>query len=102
MRPPTTFVANDLPRAQAIVRALRRAHSLLAEDPERATEVGERVFPAEQAVLIAELVGRDVPFYDAEIPERAIAGLNRFARERGLLDGDPPYEQIVAMDVDRS
>jgi ABC-type nitrate/sulfonate/bicarbonate transport system substrate-binding protein len=96
------FISEDRERAQAIVRALRRAQVLLAEDPERATAVGERVFPPEQAALIADLVARDVPFYDAEIPERAITGMNRFARERGLLAGDPAYDQIVAMDIDRS
>jgi ABC-type nitrate/sulfonate/bicarbonate transport system substrate-binding protein len=96
------FIAEDLPRAQAIVRALRRAQTLLAEDPERATPVGERVFPPEQAALIADLVRRDAPYYDAEIPASSIRGMNRFARERGLLEGDPPYEGIVATDIDRS
>jgi ABC-type nitrate/sulfonate/bicarbonate transport system substrate-binding protein len=96
------FIEEDAGRAQAIVRALRRAQTLLAEDPSRATAVGERVFPPEQAALIADLVSRDVPYYEAEIPERAITGMNRFARERGLLEGDPTYEQIVAMDIDRS
>lgn len=96
------FIAADRGRAQAIVRALRRAQALLAEDPARATAVGERVFPPEQAALIADLVARDVPLYDAEIPERAINGMNRFARERGLLAGDPAYDQIVAVDIDRS
>ncbi len=96
------FIGADKGRAQAIVRALRHAQKLLAEDPARATEVGERIFPAEQAALIAELVERDAPFYEAEIPERAISGMNRFARERGLLEGDPAYDQIVAMDIDRS
>jgi NitT/TauT family transport system substrate-binding protein len=96
------FIATDAGRAQAIVRALRRAQKMLAEDPTRATAVGERVFPAEQAALIAELVARDVPLYDAEIPETAITGMNRFCRNRGLLDGDPAYEQVVAMDIDRS
>jgi hypothetical protein len=28
--------------------------------------------------------------------------MNRFARERGLLAGDPAYDQIVAVDIDRS
>jgi len=96
------FVTADADRAQAIVRGLRRAQEQLADDPERATAVGERVFPPEQASLIADLVRRDVPYYDAEIPRRAISGMNRFAREQGLLAGDPPYEQIVAMDVNRS
>ena len=96
------FIAADRGRARAVVRALRRAHALLAEDPERATDVGERVFPPEQAALIAELVRRDIPFYDAEIPERAVAGMNRFARARGLLEGEPAYEDVVALDIDRS
>jgi NitT/TauT family transport system substrate-binding protein len=96
------FIEEDAGRARAVVRALSRAQALLAEDPSRATAVGERVFPPEQAALIADLVARDVPFYEAEIPERAITGMNRFARERGLLKGDPSYEQIVAMDIDRS
>jgi ABC-type nitrate/sulfonate/bicarbonate transport system substrate-binding protein len=95
------FIAADRGRAQAIVRALRRAQTLLAENPERAAEVGERVFPPEQAALIAELVRRDVPYYNAQIPERAVAGMNRFARERGLLREDPAYERIVA-DLERS
>ena len=96
------FVAEDPERAQAIVRALRRAQAALAEDPERATPIGERIFPAEQAGLIAELVRRDVAYYSAEIPPRAISGMNRFARARGLLDGEAPYEQVVAMNIDRS
>jgi NitT/TauT family transport system substrate-binding protein len=97
-----TFYEEDLGRSDAIVRALRHAQSLLAEDPGRAAVVGERLFPAEQAVLIAELVRRDTPYYDASIPERAVSGMNRFARECGLLEGDPSYDQIVAPDVDRS
>jgi ABC-type nitrate/sulfonate/bicarbonate transport system substrate-binding protein len=96
------FVAENPERARAVVRALRRAHELLSENPERATEIGERVFPPEQAALIAELVRRDLPFYDAGIPQGAIAGMNRFARERGLLESDPAYEDIVAIDIDRS
>jgi NitT/TauT family transport system substrate-binding protein len=96
------FHLADPGRSAAVVRALERAQALLTEDPERATAVGERLFPAEQAALIAELVRRDVPHYDAGISERAVSGMNRFARERGLLRGDPAYEQIVATDLDRS
>jgi ABC-type nitrate/sulfonate/bicarbonate transport system substrate-binding protein len=96
------FVAEEHSRAPAVVRALRRAQELLTEQPERATEIGKRVFPAEQAALIAELVRRDAPFYSAEIPERAISGMNRVAKAQGLLEGDPSYEEIVAVDIDRS
>lgn len=98
----TRFVQEDTGRAQAIVRALRRAQAQLAEDPACASTVGERIFPPEQAALIAELVRRDAPYYDAEIPRSSITRMNRFARARGRLEGDPPYEEIVAMNVDRS
>jgi ABC-type nitrate/sulfonate/bicarbonate transport system substrate-binding protein len=93
------FIAKDLGRARAVVRALRRAQALLSDDPERATAAGERLFPPEQACLIADLVRRDTPYYRAEIPERAVSGMKRFARAQGLLEGDPPYEQIVAIDI---
>lgn len=96
------FVDAHRGRAAAIVRALRRAHALLAEDPERASTVGERIFPLEQAALIADLVRRDVPYYDVTISERSIVGMRRFARARGLLNEDPSYEQIVATDLNRS
>jgi NitT/TauT family transport system substrate-binding protein len=92
-------LAADPERFAAVVRALRRAHVLLAEDPERATAVAEGIFPPQCAALIAELVRRDTPFYDAAISEATVAGMNRFARERGLLEGDPAYEQIVATDL---
>jgi len=95
------FIARDPDRARALVRGVRRAHALLREDPDRATAVGERLFPPEQASLIAELVRRDLPCYDTVIPDRAIAGMNRFARERGLLTHDCSYEQIVATAIER-
>jgi NitT/TauT family transport system substrate-binding protein len=93
------FIAADTERAAAVVRALRRAQGLLAEDPEHATPIGERIFSPEHVGLIAELIRRDAPFYDAAITERAIAGMNRFTRERRLLDGEPSYEEIVAVEV---
>jgi NitT/TauT family transport system substrate-binding protein len=96
------FIAQDPDRARAIVRGVRRAHTLLREDPDRATAVGGRLFPAEQAKLIADLVRRDLPCYDADIPERAITGMNRFARERGLLARDHSYEEVVSTAIERS
>jgi NitT/TauT family transport system substrate-binding protein len=94
------FIATDPKRAAAVVRALRRTHTLLREDPERASEVGERVFPAEQAALIAELVRRDAPYYESEISAQTVTAMNRFARSRGLLTDDPTYEQIVATTIE--
>jgi ABC-type nitrate/sulfonate/bicarbonate transport system substrate-binding protein len=93
------WVDEDPGRAQAVVRALRAAQSQLAADPARATAVGERIFEPEHLPLIAELIRRDVPFYDATIGERAVSGMNRFTRARGLLKGTPSFEQVVATEL---
>jgi NitT/TauT family transport system substrate-binding protein len=82
--------------AAAAVRAIRRAHALLKEDVTRATDIGNRLFPPEQAALIAELIRRDLPFYDASVTPDFVAGMNRFARDLGILEADVPYEAVVA------
>jgi ABC-type nitrate/sulfonate/bicarbonate transport system substrate-binding protein len=80
----------------AAVRAIRRAHASLKADPERATAVGRALFPPEEAGLIAQLIRRDLPFYDPAISPAFVAGMNRFARDLGILARDVPYEQVVA------
>jgi NitT/TauT family transport system substrate-binding protein len=82
--------------ARAAVRALMKAHMALKEDPSRATEVGRKRFPPSEAELIAELVRRDLPYYDPTISREKVAGMNRFARDIGLLKADAPYEKVVA------
>ncbi|MYA51772.1 MAG: ABC transporter substrate-binding protein [Chloroflexi bacterium] len=80
----------------AAVRAIVSAQRMLKADPSRATGVGEKRFPAEEASLIAELIERDLPYYDPSIPEEAVEQMDRFAQQIGLLDGPVPYEQVVA------
>jgi NitT/TauT family transport system substrate-binding protein len=46
---------------------------------------------------LAEIVRRDLPFYDASIAAPSITAINSFAREMGVLASDVPYDQIVAM-----
>ena len=82
--------------ARAAIRALMKAHKALKEDVERATEVGKKRFPPSEAELIAELVRRDLPYYDPTIPEAKVSSMNRFARDIGLLRADVPYGQVVA------
>ena len=82
--------------AAAAVRALVATQLALAVDPGRATDVGRERFPAEEAGLIAELIRRDVPYYDASISRQAVAGMCEFTRSLGLLEGEPRYEDIVA------
>jgi NitT/TauT family transport system substrate-binding protein len=92
---------SDLPREHAVaaVRAVMRAQALLKENPERATGIGGRLFPPEQAALIADLIRRDLPYYTPEISEGFVQGMNRFARDLGILAGDPHYDEVVRTDV---
>jgi ABC-type nitrate/sulfonate/bicarbonate transport system substrate-binding protein len=82
--------------AAGAVRAIVKTHKELKADPERATEVGRKLFPPEQAALIADLVRRDLPYYDAAISPNFVAGMNRFSRDIGILDHDVPYGEVVA------
>ncbi|HEX5020053.1 MAG TPA: ABC transporter substrate-binding protein [Candidatus Binatia bacterium] len=82
--------------ARAAIRALMRAHKALKDNLQLATEVGNRRFPPSEAELIAELVRRDLPYYDPTIPEQKVTSMNRFAKDIGLLRADIPYGQVVA------
>ena len=82
--------------AAAAVRALVKTHAALKADVTRATEVGRKLFPPSEAELIAELIRRDLPYYDATISRPFVAGMNQFARDLGILQGDVPYESVVA------
>ena len=82
--------------AAAAVRALVAAQQALKQDAARATLVGEKRFPPREAALIAQIVERDLPFYDAAISPHSVAGINDFARRMSVLDGDIPYPQVVA------
>ncbi len=82
--------------AAAAVRALVAAQNALKQDVSRATEVGQRRFPPREAGLIAGIVRRDLPFYDAAITPTSVTAVNSFAREMSVLTGDVPYDRIVA------
>ena len=82
--------------ARAAIRALMKAHKALKENVQRATEVGNKRFPPSEAALIAELVRRDLPYYDPQISQEKVVSMNRFARDIGLLSAEVSYEQVVA------
>jgi NitT/TauT family transport system substrate-binding protein len=82
--------------AQAAIRAIVKTQEALKAHPERATEVGRRLYPPEEARLIAGLIRRDLPYYDASIAEASIAGMSRFMRDLDLIAAPLAYEQIVA------
>lgn len=90
------LVAEQPDTAAAAVRALVAAQAMLKADVSRATEAAAKRFPPRETGLIAGIVERDLPYYDATIRPQSIAAVNDFARWLSLLDEDVPYEQIVA------
>ena len=95
------LIAESSATAEVAVRAVVQAQRALRADPSLAAEVGQRLFPPEEAALIEDLVRRDAPFYTAGISPESVASLNEFCRNLGLLPitspvGDVAYEQVVA------
>jgi NitT/TauT family transport system substrate-binding protein len=82
--------------AAAAIRAIAKTHAALKGDLKLATAVGRKLFPPSEAELIAELIRRDLPYYDTTISPTFVTAMNAFARDRGILHGDVPYEHIVA------
>jgi NitT/TauT family transport system substrate-binding protein len=82
--------------AAGAVRAVVKAQKALKADPSLATGIGERLFGPEEAPLIAGLIARDAPFYDATISAEAVAGINTFAMANGLLSKPLAYDELVA------
>jgi NitT/TauT family transport system substrate-binding protein len=81
--------------AAAAVRAVMAAQQALKDDPEKATEVGRKLFPPTEASMIAELIRRDLPFYEPAISKQTVDSMNRFAQEMGLLSKPVHYRQVV-------
>ena len=82
--------------AEAAVRAIVAAQRTLRDDPSRACEVGQQLFPPEEAALIEDLVRRDAPYYSAGISPESVASLNQFCRDLGRLSDEVAYERVVA------
>jgi len=80
----------------AAVRAIAGAQRALKAEPSLATEAAKKHFPAAERELIAELVRRDAPYYDAAISAPAVEALNAFAAATGLLSGVVAYDRVVA------
>ncbi len=83
--------------ARAAVRALVKTQRALKQDPTLATGIGKKLFPPSEADLIAELIRRDLPYYDPTISRDFVAGMAQFCRDIGILKGPLPYEQAVAV-----
>ena len=89
-------IKNNPAAARAAIRAMMKAHKALKQDANRATAVGQKRFPASEAELIAELVRRDLPYYDPTIPPEKVESMNRFAQDIGLLKAPAAYDRVVA------
>lgn len=81
--------------ARAAINAVKQAQQALREDPTRATAIGRKLFPPQEASLIAELVRRDASFYDPAISPAVVKSMNQFARELGLLAHEVNYADVV-------
>jgi ABC-type nitrate/sulfonate/bicarbonate transport system substrate-binding protein len=90
------LIARSPETAAAAVRAIVKTHAALKADVGLATGTGLKLFPPAEAELIAELIRRDLPYYDARISRDFVAGMNAFARDLGILNGDVPFERVVA------
>ncbi|HEY3916299.1 MAG TPA: ABC transporter substrate-binding protein [Stellaceae bacterium] len=90
------FISREPDQVAAAIRAIVKTQRALAAAPARATEAAVKLFPPPEAALIAALIRRDAPYYDATITRDFVAGMNQFARDLGLLRGAPAYEDVVA------
>ena len=91
------MIARSPEAIAAAVRAVVKTQAALKADVTRAGEVGKKLFPPSEAALIAELIHRDLPYYDAAILPAFVAGMAEFARRQGVLEGEAPYERVVAV-----
>jgi NitT/TauT family transport system substrate-binding protein len=85
--------------AAAAARAIVKTHAVLKKDVSLATGIGKKLFPPSEAELIAELIRRDLPYYDPTISPEFVAGMNAFARDIGILKGAVPYDRVVAKEA---
>jgi NitT/TauT family transport system substrate-binding protein len=90
------LIARSPELAAAAVRAIVNTQAALKKDVSLATGIGRKLFLPQEAELIAQLIRRDLPYYDAKITPEFVAGMNRFARDIGILAAEAPYERVVA------
>ncbi len=89
-------IQRDPDAVAAAVRALVKTQNALKADYNLATKVGEKLFPAYEASLIAELIRRDLPYYDPTVSREFVSGMTAFQRQMGLIDRDVAYDDVVA------
>jgi ABC-type nitrate/sulfonate/bicarbonate transport system substrate-binding protein len=83
--------------AAAAVRAIVKTQNALKADAALAHEVGQKLFPANEAALIVDIIKRDLPYYDASISPESVDEMIWFSRDVGILNRHPDYEDVVAV-----
>ena len=86
---------------EAAVAGVVEAQTRLRAQPSLATEVAEKRFPPLETDLIAPLIERDAPFYEAAVGDGTVADLVGFARQRGLTTRDLGAGDLVAPGASR-
>ena len=87
---PSILAGRDMAElASRVARASRDGRPVLVM-------TGAHVVKCGLGPLIAELIRRDLPYYDPKITPEFVAGMNTFARSMGILNDDVPYERVVA------
>ena len=87
------FKSGDFNRGMGFGEQMQAA---LKADVSLATQVGRKLFPPEEAELIADVVARDLPDADATISRAFVSGMLDFQQAVGLIDAPVPYEDVVA------
>ncbi len=82
--------------AAAAVRALVKTQKAIVADVSLTAKIGEKLFPGRDAAMIADVVERDLPFYDPTVTPEFVVGMNDFMMDLGWLDRSVPYEKVVA------
>ncbi|HCK78473.1 MAG TPA: ABC transporter substrate-binding protein [Actinobacteria bacterium] len=90
------LIAEQPEAAAAAVRALVRTQQALKADVSLATKVGNAWFPELEASLIADVVERDLPYFDATITPEFVTGMLDFQLAMGLIDAPVAYDDVVA------
>jgi NitT/TauT family transport system substrate-binding protein len=90
------LIAERPDAAAAATRAIVAVQRALKTDIDQATTVGQQLFPDYEAGLIAEVVERDLPYYDASIATAVIREIDAFNLRLGNTSQSVPWEAIVA------
>lgn len=90
------IIAKDPEAVAAAIRAIVKVQKALKDDVSLATKAAQSSFPEAETALIAQVVERDLPYYDAAVKPEFVSGMNAFCRSMGLMQSNPSYEDVVA------